>query len=243
MQTDTASDRQRQPTPHAAANIKYPDDDDIGCTVQPIPINHLVSIGQEAWSRLVSCQSWNDWILVGNALFAGRAEAMRTAHTNKPEGRRYNEEFGYWLKANGFDVIDKSTRSRLFECLAHRNEIETWRATLTTSQRLELNHPAVVLRRWKRTIVKKPDDAKPKPSPIAKLRESIVTLEEENTRLKREAQLGAPFTPNDKPADQAAVVWRMIHCSPSAARALSRALNKLARAAEAHAPQTSEVQS
>jgi hypothetical protein len=241
MQTNTVFGRQRQPTPHAA--ITTTDDDDIGCTVQPIPIRDLVLIGQEAWSRLANSQSWKDWTLVGDALLAGRAEALRSAHTNKPEGRRYNEEFGDWLRANKFDVIDKSTRSRLFECLAHRNEIEPWRATLTTFQRLELNHPAVVLRRWKKTIVKKPDDAKPKLSPIAKLRKSVFTLDEENARLKRELGLGAPFTPNDKPTDQAAVVFRILHCSPSAARALSRALNKLARAAEANAPQTiNEVQ-
>lgn len=62
---------------------------------------------------------------------------MRAAHTNKPEGRRYNEEFSYWLKANKFGSVDKSTRSRLLECLARRDEIESWRVTLATSDRPE----------------------------------------------------------------------------------------------------------
>jgi hypothetical protein len=45
----------------------------------------------------------------------------------------------------------------------------------------------------------------------------------------------APFTAHDKPRDQAAVIWRLLHCSPAAARALSRELSKLARSAESEA--------
>jgi hypothetical protein len=232
--SEVESKRQDQPQP-LTTGIGF---DQLGLTVKPISTEHCVRIGQEAWSRLTRCQVWTDWLLVGEALDAGRIEAMRSAHVNRPKGGRYNQDFGDWLKANHFDGIHKTTRSQLFKCLEHRKEIETWRAVLTTDQQQKLNHPVAVLRRWQKAIAKKPDDAEPKRSPIAKLKESIFTLEEENTRLKREVERGAPFTPSDKPTDQAAVVFRMVHCSPSAARALSRALNKLARAAEAQAPQT-----
>jgi hypothetical protein len=32
--------------------------------------------------------------------------------------------------------------------MEHLDEIETWLATLPTSNRLRLNHPATVLRKW-----------------------------------------------------------------------------------------------
>jgi hypothetical protein len=207
-------------------------------------LDECIRAAQEAWKRLSSGHTRRDWMLVGKALQLLRIEAMHTAHCNKPEGRRYNQEYSDLLKANGFDGVDKATRSRLFAILDNSAEIEKWLATVPANKRLQLNHPNSIWRAYQKTIFKKPDDAKPKRSLVTKLNESVVRLEEENTRLKREVELGAPFTPNDKPGDQAAVVWRMIHCSPMAARALCRALNKLARAAEAEAdaPRTSEVQ-
>ena len=127
--------------------------------------------------------------------------------------------------------------SRLFECLAHRSEIEAWLATLPINLRIKLNHPEVVLRRWRKTQVKKLDDTAKKPSHIEKLNQVIVVLEEQNERLAREA----PITPRDKPRDQAAIVWRLLQRSPSAARALCRELSKLARTAEAEDRTATEV--
>jgi hypothetical protein len=34
--------------------------------------------------------------------------------------------------------MDKAARSRLFQCMEHRVEIETWRATLGLSERLKV---------------------------------------------------------------------------------------------------------
>jgi hypothetical protein len=104
--------------------------------------------GQEAWSRLKKHMSWSDWTSVGRAHLKGRQAAMREANTNEPTGRRYNQIFGEWLTRHGFDDIDKGDRSRLFEVMEHLDEIETWLATLPTSNRLRLNHPATVLRKW-----------------------------------------------------------------------------------------------
>jgi hypothetical protein len=96
--------------------------------------------GQEAWSRLKKHMSWSDWTSVGRAHLKGRQAAMREANTNEPTGRRYNQIFGEWLTRHGFDDIDKGDRSRLFEVMEHLDEIETWLATLPTSNRLRLNH-------------------------------------------------------------------------------------------------------
>jgi hypothetical protein len=199
--------------------------------VQPKLVEHCVRVGQEAWTRLTNNQTFTDWLLVGEALLVGRAESMRTAHTNKPEGRAYNAEFSDWLKKNKFDGINKSTRSRLFECLAHRAEIEAWIVTLATSERLKkLNHPAVVLRNWQKTRVKKADEVKPQ-SAIAKLRATIIELEEQNHRLQRDSKDRAPFTPQDRPKDIAGFVWRTIQRTPKLARSIARDLIELAKEA------------
>jgi hypothetical protein len=205
----------------------------IGLTVKP-KIEDCVRAGQEVWSRLTSCQSWKDWLLVGEALAAGRIEAMHTAHTNKPEGRRFNQEFGDWLRTNKFDSVHKTTRSQLLKCLDRRAEIENWRATLTTSERLNLNHPVAVLRRWQKTIVaKKPEDAAPKkPSNVERLNQSVIRLEEENAKLRREAKNNAPFTARDRAKDSAGIIWRNIEQTPKLARSIARELIELARQAE-----------
>ena len=38
---------------------------------------------------------------------------MRTAHTNRPIGRRYNEAFAQLLRRDGLDTMDKVTVSAL----------------------------------------------------------------------------------------------------------------------------------
>ena len=208
---------------------RKPSSPEIGLTVKPNSIAECVRIGQEAWSRLTSCQVWDDWLLVGEALAAGRIEAMHTAHTNKPVGRRFNQEFGDWLRANKFDKVHKTTRSQLLKCLEHKVEIERWRAILTVNERLSLNHPVAVLRRWQqKTQVKKPDNAEPKLSLMAKLKATNIELQEENHRL----QQNAPFTPRDRPRDIAKFIWGTIQQAPALARSIARALTEIAKEAE-----------
>jgi hypothetical protein len=191
-----------------------------------------VRIGQEAWSRLTSCQIWGDWLLVGEALAAGRTEAMRTAHTNKPFGRRFNQEFGDWLRSSKFDSVHKTTRSQLLKCLEHRAQIESWRATLTINERVSLNHPVAVLRRWRKTQAKKPDGTEPKLSAMAKLKEANIELQEQVHRLQRYSKDRAPFTPQDRAKDIAGYIWRTIQRTPKLARSIARDLSQLAKEAE-----------
>jgi hypothetical protein len=105
--------------------------------------------GQEAWHRLGRDHSWENWRHVGAALVIGRSGAMREAGVNRPVGRRYNAAFAAWLNKFGFENLDKADRSRLFAVMDHLHEIETWRATLTPPERLRLNHPSAVFRKWK----------------------------------------------------------------------------------------------
>ncbi|MGC2337903.1 MAG: hypothetical protein WA625_19315 [Pseudolabrys sp.] len=198
---------------------------DMSCPGQPI-LSECIRAGQEAWQRLSSGHTRQDWLLVGKACQLLRVEAMRAAHTNRPKGRRYSQEFSDLLKANGFDAIDKSTRSRLFHILDNVDAVEKWVATVPASKRLELNHPHTIWRAYQKTVDKTYDDGK-KPSHVEKLKTSLIESQEENAKLKCEVERGSPFTRQDTARDIAGVVFRMI--SPSKAREVARELNRLAR--------------
>jgi hypothetical protein len=105
-------------------------------------VNH----GRDAWQRLKKDQTFEDWLLVGQALEIGRGWARRRA--NAPSGRGFNEAFSGWLTDNGFAEIDKGTRSRLAEIIEHRPEIEAWRQKLSLRERLRKNHPNSIWRGW-----------------------------------------------------------------------------------------------
>jgi hypothetical protein len=143
--------------------------------------------GQEAWKRHKGDATWLDWLAIGEALSIGRQEAMANADTNRPIGSRYNAAFGEWLARHHFDDIDKGDRSRLFDVMDNLPAIEGWRATLTQTERLRLNHPNSVLRKWKAaTVVKPPKEPKPT------LRDSVANLSEENAaKDQRIAELEA----------------------------------------------------
>jgi hypothetical protein len=167
----------------------------------------IVRLGQEAWARVRSDLNWQDWIAIGRAHVIGRTEAMHEANVNKPEGHRYKEAFSEWLERFGFENLDKGDRSRLFDVMAALPQIENWRATLTTTERLRLNHPSTVLRKWKSATQRPPQEAK-KPSPFAKMQESIFQLSEENNRLKREVDCGGGdlWSKDDRPEEIASVM-------------------------------------
>ena len=133
METDTRTDLTFQAPLHTN-RMSRPDN--MSCPGQPM-LRECIRAGQEAWQRLSSGQTRQDWLLVGKACQLLRIEAMRTAHTNRPEGRRYSQEFSDLLKANGFDAIDKSTRSRLFCILDNIADVEKWLATVPANKRLD----------------------------------------------------------------------------------------------------------
>jgi hypothetical protein len=166
----------------------------------------IVRRGQEAWSRLQSGRSWQDWLAVGEAVQVGRHRAMIEADTNQPRGSRYDSIFGDWLRETGFDTIDKADRKRLFDCLAHRGEIEAWRQTLPTNKRLQLNHPTSVWRNWQKATVagKATANRTPQLSPISKLKQEVVRLEDENLQLRRAGD--DLFSSRDSAADIARLI-------------------------------------
>lgn len=153
--------------------------------------------GREAWARIDGGATWTDWLAVGEALEVGRREAMARASVNEPLGRGYNEAFGSWLRENGFDGIDKSSRSRLFAVMDNLAEITAWRETLPSNMRRELNHPTAVLRKWKSSTVAPKPASEKKPT----MRDENIRLTEENDALRKAAARGDGAV-NDVEADE-----------------------------------------
>jgi hypothetical protein len=167
-----------------------------------------IRLGQDAWARARADHTWSDWLKIGAALSVLRTEAMREAHVNKPEGRNYSTAFAAGLKKYGFENIDSGDRTRLFKVMTNISAIEKWRATLPLNQRLPLNHPSTVLRRWKSTSTVPAQNASPKTSAIAKLKEANIELREKLYRAERELSHGGGdlWTPEDTPQDTANIM-------------------------------------
>src|SRR6516165_2649552 len=140
--------------------------------------------GTLAWQRLKKDKNWNDWIKVGEAHMVGRDWAQRIAGTNRPQGKAYNMAFGEWLQKYKFDDMDKGDRSWLFAVMDNLPQIEEWRKTLTLTERLKLNHPNAVLRRWKAHMAPEPRTKTGEPKPT--LRDSVANLSEANDAKDRE---------------------------------------------------------
>jgi hypothetical protein len=165
--------------------------------------DEVTEAGKQAWKRIKTgaVRMWEDWVVLGTAIEAGRNEAMRWAGTNRPEGRGYNERFGEWLVRAELADLDKGDRSRLMKCMEHRVEIEQWRATLTMGEKLRLNHPRLVLQKWQAATRIPDPEAENKPSPMARLKEELAGALEENVRLKTVAEGGDLWNPKDSSAE------------------------------------------
>jgi hypothetical protein len=195
--------------------------------------SQIIRLGQEAWNRVHSDLNWEDWIAIGRAHVIGRTEAMREAYVNEPAGHQYKEAFSAWLERFGFASLDKGDRSRLFEVMDHLPQIETWRARLTTTERLRLNHPSTVLRKWRKAAQVPKQDAKL--SPMCKVKAALAETIEENHRLKQEIDRGGGdlWTATDRADDIAAIMVTKLtrNKAEQVARAILRRLKETAEAA------------
>jgi hypothetical protein len=203
--------------------------------VGPANPDPIIVRGQEAWARLRQELAWEDWLAVGEALRLGRHLAMLEARTNKPSGKRYQGIYGDWLRQNGFDEIDKGDRSRLFDCLDHRTEIDAWRQTLPLNQRVRLNHPNSIWRNWQKSTIAGRTTVAPRASPTATYKDEIVRLEDENSRLRRAGD--DLFTTTDAAIDIARVLAdRLARLTPAKAKQVLERLPDLYAQRSAEAP-------
>jgi hypothetical protein len=160
-----------------------------------------------AWARVKKARArmWGEWMTIGEGLLAGRHWAMRQAEANKPEGKGYVIAFAEWLKRFKVNDMDKSDRAKLLQIMEERPAIEEWRAELKPHERLQLNNPTLVWRKWTAdTRVKKP---KPRTAAVSakehgraqamidELQARNAELEEEIAQIRTTSGTGNPTDP------------------------------------------------
>jgi hypothetical protein len=111
----------------------------------------MTQLGREAWKSLGDEETWEKWIVIGRAIEGAR----RVFELDEGFGI-YGNDFGRWLKDNGFGEIPKGVRSSLRTCIENLRKIQAWRQTLNPTLRSQLNHPDVVLRRWQKATKEQP---------------------------------------------------------------------------------------
>jgi hypothetical protein len=192
-----------------------------------------VTRGQEAWGRLK--KSLTDWFAVAEALQYGQHRSMLASYSNEPSGRRFQTEMAGWLSSTGFHEIDKGVRSRLLDCLKHRAEVEAWHKTLPANKRQQLNHPNTVWRAWQKSTITGKATVAARSSPITKYKEEVARLEDENHRLRRNAD--DLFLPQDTAADIARVlVDHLTRLTPTKAKQIIQLLPGLYAERSAEVP-------
>jgi hypothetical protein len=122
-----------------------------GRAAPPIAKAGVVEAGREAWQRRKDDAHvcWEDWVLIGKALLAGRAHAMTRAGKKQPRGKAYTLYFSNWLQAHHFHDIDKADRGKAMWTIEKLDELEAFRDSLPEADRQRLNHPSAVWRAWK----------------------------------------------------------------------------------------------
>lgn len=81
-----------------------------------------------AWERrkLNAKAALADWLIIGEALLVGRAEAMAKARTTRPIGKKYGGYFRYFLDTTGLGEIHQTNRRDLFRIMAERASVEDY---------------------------------------------------------------------------------------------------------------------
>jgi hypothetical protein len=179
--------------------------------------------GQQAWARLSANNTWADWAAVGRALLIGRAAAAHEAGTDK--GRKFDLAFAAWRQGHGFGQLDKGDQHRLLKVMDRLQEIEAWRGGLTTTERLKLNHPSYVLRKFTAsTVLPKQDNGIKKPTKLQLTEGELQKMIDENDRLRHSGDL---WTAEDRPENIAKVMYAQL--GPSKFDRLIEAMQKLAK--------------
>jgi hypothetical protein len=173
----------------------------------------IIREAQEAAHRLVAGQSWEDWKAVARALQVVRTQSMAEANTNKPEGKHYAAAISRRLADAKLDKLlggneHKALRCRLLDLIDRISDVETWRAKLPTNKRLKWNHPLTVYKNWQNSIIPTNNNSEKPGSPVAKLKQSVAELSEENQRLKQ-LNGGNTFTAKDTARDVVRILRSM----------------------------------
>jgi hypothetical protein len=107
----------------------------------------VLAADRERWLRLGAGAHLDDWLAFGPGLLIRRHLAMKLSHVNKPEGKRYTEEYAKLMKRDGLDTEDKNTKKMmthvlwLYEQPERLTILSELRAAMTPGARARLNSP------------------------------------------------------------------------------------------------------
>jgi hypothetical protein len=147
---------------------------------------------------------------------------------------RYKKAFSAWLaRYPKLERFDRSDRAKLFTVMENRGPIETWRATLTQTQRLRVSHPTAVLAKWKAATQVPDKSGEPKTSQVMQLKLLVKELQRQHELDEEKlaaADAGSLFDlKKTKAEDIAAVIVDNIGViiSASKAKAIAAGILKL----------------
>jgi hypothetical protein len=109
-----------------------------------------IAAGLEAWVKLGSANSFENWRAVALAVAVIRQQAMRTAGINKPQGKKYAAAINAGLEEHGFRAMPYPVRTACCRLVDNLQEIELWRASVPDGEKW--NHPHVLVRKWRRAF-------------------------------------------------------------------------------------------
>jgi hypothetical protein len=210
-------------------------------------IEEIVARARAALERL--SRSFEDWLDLGEAVQLARTEAMRTAGTNKPRGKKYQRAVAAWLQEHKLGGIDKAARSRLLNILKHRAEITEWRNDPKNSEAQRFNHPNKVFDAWKKWKAEQAGfnlEELKKPSAMAKLKDANIELQERLHRAEQEIKRGGGdlWNQHDRPEDIADIMVAKLTSAKAerVARAILAKLKKKKNAAPSQSKQDGNVE-
>jgi hypothetical protein len=165
------------------------------------------------------------WMVIGKAVQRARKIA---------DDRGGRQTFQRLLEQQGLAKIvsQKSTWTRLLQIMDNLAEVVAWHETLTDKQKIEWAAPTTVFKHC--PVFNKPaktdEERAANPSPMAKVKEANVALNEENAKLKRDLarrQDGDRFKASDTARNIAVVLMDMFSFSPRKAEEIIREWKKL----------------
>jgi phage shock protein A len=140
----------------------------------------LFAQDRERWARISGGGHLDDWRALAPGLLLRRAMAMKTADTNKPEGRRYNKAMSALLERDGLHTMPKGAVSDLlwlYDSPERITILDEHLATMTAGERSRINSPVTAKQIVNRVVKSRgePEDKKPrKRSPVAELTEQVL---------------------------------------------------------------------
>jgi hypothetical protein len=192
-----------------------------------------IEAGRLAWGSLK--KTFELWVTIGKAITVLWEKAERAKAAGGP--RKRGMTFKDLLEREGFNM-QPATAARLLQIVKPEilPKVVAWHETLTDQQKIDWAGPGSIFNHC--PVFKKPKsidpEAEPVLSPMEKLKQANVLLQEENHCLKQNSGDTEYFKPSDTANDVAQTLLRIF--STSKAEAIARKLLELLKGSDSPKP-------